>query len=689
MKEQIMKKMQLETKNSTEKKIEELGKLFPSIITEVKDNRGGVKKAVDFEKLKNILGDALTEEKEVYEFTWPGKRQSMLEALRPLRKVLRPSVEESINWDKAEHIFIEGDNLEALKLIRESYLGKVKMIYIDPPYNTGHDFIYPDSYKMGFNDYAVSANYYDENGNINFTRDNSTSNALYHSDWCSMIYPRLLIARDLLTKDGVIYISIDNNEVASMKQICDEVFGQNSFVTIIHVQMSTVQGNKVKAAKAGNLVKNTEYILVYSKDGHKEIGRKPLLDPVGYDNHYNLFLTPISKDTYIENSLIDVLSKESDILEELQALSLTDKKGKLSSTKLKDYYSKSEKVKKFIDTNADFIVRMHDSIEVDSDFKRNMISERVYQYFAGERDYLVTLDKNGRTKQRIRLSEKLNYADDFYRTYGPTTIRGDWWPGFYLDMGNISKEGGVAYNNGKKPVRLLEQLIDFTTNKDDIVLDFFAGSCTTAHAVLDLNRKESARRKFIVVQIDEDLDLSLQKATGELKKEIEGQIDFLDSVQRKHYLSELGKERITRILKQKDFESNGFRCFSVDSSNMKDIYYAPDEYSQYLLSATDSNIKEGRTDLDLLFACLLEWGLDLSRSCKTEKIAGMTVHIYDQDTLIACFADNVPEEVVREIAKRKPLRAVFRDSSFVNDTARVNLGEIFKLLSPDTDVKIL
>lgn len=668
--------------------IDAISKLFPQVITEFIDDHGNLKKAISFDKLKTFLSYDITDEKEVYEFSWPGKRKSTYESLKPTRKVLRPHIEDSVNWDEAENLVIEGDNLEALKIIRESYLGRVNMIYIDPPYNTGQDFIYPDSYKMNLQDYSTTSGYFDENGNINFTRDNSTSNALYHSDWCSMIYPRLLVARDLLCDDGIIYISIDNNEIASMKHICDEVFGQGAFVTIIHIQMSTVQGNKVKAAKKGNIVKNAEYILVYTKDGHKEIGKKPLLDPVSYDNHYNLFLTPADGGSYIECSLVDILSQKTEILEELKTLNLVEKNGKLSSTKLKDYYSKSIYVNNFINTNADYIVRAHDSIEVPEAFKKNMENGRVYKYSTENRTYLVSLDKKGKIKQRIPLREKLNYADDFYKTYGPTTIRGDWWSGFYLDMGNISKEGEVSYNNGKKPIRLLEQLIKFSTKEDDLILDFFAGSFTTAHAVLRLNEL-NGKRKFIMIQINEDLDLSLQKASGELKKEIENQINFLDSVKRKHYLSELGKERITRALTHNKLSSSGFRCFSVDSSNMKDIYYSPDDYNQDLLSIGESNIKDDRSDLDLLFGCLLEWGLELSRPYKSEEIDGVAVHTYDEDALVACFAENIPEEVVREIAKRQPLRAVFRDSSFRDDAARVNLGEIFKLLSPETEIKVL
>ena len=569
------------------------------------------------------------------------------------------------------------------------------MIYIDPPYNTGNDFIYRDDFAVSADDYAEESGQLDEDGNRLFK--NTDSNGRFHSDWCSMICSRLMLARNLLTDDGVIFISIDNNEFANMKNICDSILGEQCFVTVLHVQMSTVQGQKVRAAKAGNIVKNGEFVFVYSKNGNKTIGVRALLDPVKYDNHYNKIIIPVSDDVYEERNLIDSISQNEELVEELRLLKLIKPNKKISSTSLQEYYEYSPSFRNYINSHAQNIVRVHDSVDVPLEFKNKMKDGMVYIYNSDSRSYYVSCNEKGEVTQRISLGEKLQKADDFYSTYGPTTMRGDWWAGFYLDMGNVSKEGGVNYDNGKKPVRLIKQLIEFCTNKDDIVLDFFSGSATTAHAVMQLNSEDNGNRHFIMVQLPENLDMNLEKANGTDKTAVKQTISFLDSINRPHILSELGKERIRRAswkikenspLTMENLDT-GFRVLKLDDTNMQDVYYTPAETTQTMLAGFESNIKPDRTDLDLLFGCLLDWGLPLSMPYSSEQIEGVTVHTYNDGDLIACFDKAIPESVIKTIAKRQPLRVVFRDDSFADSPSKINVSEIFKMLSPDTRVKVI
>lgn len=697
-----MDKMRMESVDMTAKNIDKIAELFPNCVTEGVDENGRLKKVVNFELLKQMLSGEVLEGDEAYEFTWVGKKAAIVEANKPIRKTLRPCPEESVDWDHTENLYIEGDNLEVLKLLQESYLGMVKMIYIDPPYNTGSDkFVYPDHFTMDEDEYEEKIGLRDIRGNKVF-RPNTDANPRFHSAWCSMMYARLLLARNILREDGVIFISIDNNEFSNMKNICDSVFGEQSFVTVLHIQMSTVQGQKVRAAKAGNIVKNGEFIFVYSKNGNKTIGVRPLLDPVKYDNHYNKYLRRMADGVYEEGNLADIISENKSLVEELAVLKLIPDSRKVASTSLQEYYEYSPAFRSFIHSHSREIVRAHDSVDVPQDFKRRMEAGKVYLYRSDSRSYYVSMNDKGDITQRISLGEKLQRADDFYSTYGPTTLRGDWWAGFYLDMGNVSKEGGVNFDNGKKPVRLIKQLVAFCTSEDDIILDFFSGSATTAHAVMELCREDKISRRFIMVQIPENLDDSLQNANGTEKTSIKQTIQFLDSVGRPHILSEIGKERICRagkkIKEEKSLTTHhpdtGFRVFKLDESNMNDVYYSAGEYTQNLLTQLESNVKPDRTDLDLLFGCLLEWGLPLSLPYLSEKIDGYTVHTYDPESgyrpaLIACFDESIPDSVIKAIAKRQPLRAVFRDSSFPNSPAKINVGEIFKMLAPDTRVKVI
>ena len=675
-----LNKMRMESVDMTAQNIEKIGAMFPNCITETKDENGKPKKAINFDLLRQMLSGDVVEGDEAYEFTWVGKKAAIVEANKPIRKTLRPCPEESVDWDKTENLYIEGDNLEVLKLLQESYLGKVKMIYIDPPYNTGNDFVYADDFKMKSEEWSVESGEIDEEGNRLFK--NTDSNGRFHSDWCSMIYSRLMLARNLLSNDGVIFISIDDNEQENLKKICDEVFGGENFVTNIHVELSTTQGMKVKAAKEGNIVKNAEYIISYSKDGHQNIAKNSVLYDYRpkYDEHYSLY----------KKATGEIVQ-----LTELYDYRFPKDCRNEKPYKLSEAYAISKEF-------ADIVCTHHADIVCTDKITGIDITEGLKNGYWKEiekdgRNYLLTKDAKGNVKQLLRLSDSWGKTDGFYNEIGLRKVRGNWWKDFYIDMGNVSKEGNVTFANGKKPVRLIKQLAKLCTCNDDIILDFFSGSATTAHAVMQLNAEDGGKRKFIMVQLPEPCEEKSEAYKAGYKN-----------------ICEIGKERIRRAGKKIKEESplatadldTGFRVFKLDSGNMNDVYYAAGDYTQDLLTMMESNVKEDRTDLDLLFGCLLEWGLPLSMPYFSENIDGFTVHTYGiskeeaeeqlhtphstfNTPLIACFDENISDEVVKTIAKRQPLRAVFRDASFNGSPAKINVFEIFKLLAPDTRVKVI
>lgn len=397
------------------------------------------------------------------------------------------------------NMIIQGDNLEALKALLPKYEGRVKCIYIDPPYNTGNEgWVYNDN----VNDPKIKKWLGEVVGTeeIDLTR---------HDKWLCMMYPRLRLLHKLLKDDGVIFVSIDNNEFHHLRMIMDEIFGEKSFVTVLHVQMSTVQGQKVRAAKQGNVVKNGEHILVYAKSGSANIGLRPLYDPSAYDGHYSILLEPQDDGTYNESNLTDVICAQDELFHVLRNAGLAKETNKrsFSMKSMPHAYMAIPALKEFIHRHADRIVRVHTMTELDEgEIPKGMKQGITYTLKLDKREYLVGIDTNGMIKQRFRLSDKLRKADDYYETYGVTNIRGDWWGGFYLDMGNINKEGDVQFLNGKKPVRLIAQLIAFVTHKNDIILDSFAGSGTTGHAVLNLNKQDGGSRKFVLVELGDYAD---------------------------------------------------------------------------------------------------------------------------------------------------------------------------------------
>ena len=690
-----MEKMRMESVDMTMQNIDRIAELFPNCITEAQDEEHSTpghkvyKKAVNFELLKQMLSSVVIGGDEAYEFTWVGKKAAIVEANKPIRKTLRPYPNESVKWDSTENLYIEGDNIDVLKLLQESYLGKVKLIYIDPPYNTGSDsFVYPDNYTMDEEAYLGGIGLYDVDGNKLF-KENNIGNPRFHSDWCSMLYSRLLLAKNLLSQDGVICIQIDDNEYDNLKKICDEVFGAANFMTTIVVKMSEPTGMKMAHADM-RIPKLKEYVLVYT--GRKRVKLGEVSIPKDkWDNEYKTFLENITQDEVArlkeirqneERSAEDILECDR-ILAKVQYISL--------GSAYKKYNIPDAGQQDFNFQNAWRIVQtvsMTGGAKQLADEKKFATNQIFYCIVTSQRKmYFIKGDySDDVAKPRI----KILFADD-YLTVNPC----DFWQD--IKTTGLDNEGYVDFRNGKKPLKLIERIITLFTNKDDIVMDFFSGSGTTGQAVLEFNTTSDQKRKFILIQLPEDLDEEIKHQSGDCKKETQELIDYLDSVGRKHYLSEIGKERLIQAGNAIGEIGNdiGFRVFKLDESNMNDVYYSPDDYNQGMLSLLESNVKSERTDLDLLFGCILDWGLSLSMPHKTEIIDGFTVHTYNpgeglvQDDLIACFEENISEAVIKEIARRAPIRAVFRDNSFNSSPVKINVGEIFKLIAPGTKVKVI
>ena len=614
--------------------------------------------------LKQMLSEDIVDGEEAYEFTWVGKKESIVEANKPIRKTLRPAPEESVDWDNTENLYIEGDNLEVLKLLQESYLGKVKMIYIDPPYNTGNDFIYNDDFKVSNEEYAEESGEYDEEGNRMFK--NTDSNGRFHSDWCSMMYSRLLVAKNLLKEDGVIFISIDDNEVENLKKICDEIFGNGNFIGNI-IPIMNPRGSQSSA----NIAVNHEYILVLSKN-IKNVKLK------------GLELTESQKKEYNK-------SDEFGVYRELGLRKRgADSRREDSPTMFYSIYFDEETGN--ISTKNKYDIEIIPRLSDGSEGRWRWSSKTVEN------------EKNKLVVRKVNRKSGLEY-DVFTKDYlNPDTTRKVTSIWDEKEINNefgteLLKElfGNVKIFNYSKPLALLKKIISISSTKDDLILDFFSGSASTAHAVMDLNFEDKLQRKFIMVQLPEDLEKAQKNMDKSSRKIHQDAIEFLKKINKPYYLSEIGKERIRRAgnkiksenpLLTSDLDT-GFRVLKVDSSNMKDVYYSPNEISQDFLSSLESNIKEDRTDLDLLFGCLLEWGLPLSLPYNAIEIDGCMVHNYNDGDLIACFEENISENVMKEIAKLTPLRAVFRDSSFENSAEKINTREIFKLLSPNTKIKVI
>ena len=612
-----MDKLKFETPDMVTENIDKIAALFPTAITEMRGEDGEIKRGVNFEVLKQLLSRDVADGDECYEFTWVGKKAAMAEAARPITKTLRPVKADSRDWDTTENLYIEGDNLEVLKILQESYLGKVKMIYIDPPYNTGNDgFVYPDDFSVSPDEYDDMVGLRDEENNILF-RKNPDSNPRFHSDWCSMLYSRFLITRNLLSPDGVIFISIDDNEYENLKKICDEVFGSNNFVSPIIWKRKRGRDNSARWFSKAH-----EFCLVYAKNKDDfEIGYLELDDETkkAYRNPDN-----------DPRGIYRMLGCWARGTQGGVKYDFTSKTG--------EYFS--ERLWLFSKENLEKLDRDNKLI-----FKGDNVYRKMFIY-----------ENKGKIPETLweDVSNAANASDEIKRLFG-----------------------GIIFDT-PKPIPYIKRMIQLAASKDSVIMDFFSGSATTAHAVMQLNAEDGGHRKFIMVQLPEKCDEASEAYKAGYKN-----------------ICEIGKERIRRAGDKIQSEHPdakldiGFRVFRVDESNMEDVYYHPEELTQTMLGGMVSNIKPDRTDLDLLYACLLDWGVEISLSHTQEVIDGCTVHNVDNGALCACFAERVPLSVIDYMAKQQPLRAVFRDSSFAADDSKINVTEIFKNLSPDTKVKVI
>lgn len=639
-----MERLAMETANLTEKNIDKILELFPNVATETVDEDGNLKRAIDFDKLKQELSENVVDGEERYDFTWVGKKEAMLEANRPIRKTLRPDRESSVNWDTTENIYIEGDNLDALKLLQESYLGKVKMIYIDPPYNTGKDILYKNDYSVSEEEYEEKSTSYDEDGRILFI--NYESNARYHSDWLSMMESRLRCARNLLADDGCVVLAIDDNELFNLGNLCDEVFGCENRIGVVTVVHKPEGRNQAKYFATSN-----EYALFYAKN--------------------------------IQNFKLNSVILDEEILETYDR---EDEKGKYRPNNYIRLGGGNDNLRV---NKPNFWYPVYVSPDL-----KHVTLDKMQGYYE-KYPVTVTQERTWKTKAST-FQEQLNKGEIFaerdkngeiqvyekYRVEKGQLIKTHW----------IDKRYNAIYNGTKilenmmgcktfdfpKSLYLIIDTLKLTTNKDSIILDFFSGSATTAHACMQLNAEDGGNRKFIMVQIPQICDEKSEAFKAGYKN-----------------ICEIGEERIRRAGKKIQEENPdkkidvGFRVFKVDDTNMKDVYYSPSETDQKQLGLYESNIKDDRTDEDLLYGCLLDWGVELSLPHRVEIIDGKKVHIVDNDALIACFEENIPESVIRKIAGMKPMRVVFRDSSFNDDDNKINVEEIFKLITPDTTVKVI
>jgi len=612
-----MEKLRMQSANGVEDNIQKIAQLFPDCVTETVDEKSGQPKhLIDFDKLKQNLSDSIMSERaERYQFTWPDKSKAILLANSPVNATLRPCREESVDFDHTQNLYIEGDNLDVLKCLKETYLHKVKMIYIDPPYNTGNDFVYEDDFAQSSEEYLANSGQYDEQGNRMFT--NAESNGRFHTDWLNMIYPRLKVARDLLTDDGAIFISIGDDEGANLQKVCDEIFGEKNFIAdICHKHRASVSNDRI-------ISENHNHLLFYSKNinvlfsNHKQIGEDPVLEGFNQEDQKGKYkLTPVD--------------------------------GPGGAKKGNPHYE-------FLGVTG---------------YWRYSKETMQSKYDQG----LIVRTPNGLQQKYYLEQAKLSR-----RTV--TT----WWDDNFLTSSatkKLSELMGAKIFDNPKNVNLLLRCLKMITkfDKDSLVLDFFSGSCTTAHAVMQLNAEDDGNRKFIMVQLPEKTEEKSEAFKAGYKN-----------------ICEIGKERIRRAGKKIKEESplttqdldTGFRVLKLDSTNMENIYYSPKDISQADLFTQVDNVKSDRTGEDLLFQVMLELGATLDSKIESTTVDGKTIYNVAEGYLVACFDMDVTDEVVTAIAKMQPAYAVLRDTSMKNDATATNFEQIFKTYSPDTVTRIL
>ncbi len=644
-----MEKLKMHSKDLSQDNLAKIQAAFPNCVTERQNAQGQIELAIDFDLLRQELSANIVEgPQERYRLDWPGKREAMLTANAPIAKTLRPAREESVNFDDTENLFIEGDNLDALKLLQETYLGKVKMIYIDPPYNTGNDFVYEDDFAESTEDFLQRSNQKDEQGNRLVS--NTEANGRFHSDWLSMMLPRLKLARDLLKEDGVIFISINDQEVSNLKKILDEIFGGSNFI-------ASLVWDKNHSAQAGIFKAYHEYVLVYSKNN-------------------DLLRTPKSKG----NELFEAGAMKRESARHPMSDFTFPAGVRFNAdhgTELLDCWGGTEKVclieGKMVceEGYTKYPVTLKASYT-----QKNQMQE----YFYGDKDTLVDSRGQKIVEFYFNSSGKIKIVKERSVDTPQTTLKD------YGSQGAISTALANLFDlsitpiDNPKPVHMLSDFIYWFTNNEDFVLDFFAGSSTTAHAVMQLNAKDGGNRKFIMVQLPEAVDEKHEAYKAGYRT-----------------IAEISKERIRRAGAQilegdchEDWNKDiGFRVLKVDTSNMQDVYYQPQQLDQNDLFASVDNIKPDRSSEDLLFQVLLDWGVDLTLPIRRESIQGKEVFIVDDNALVACFEQGISEALIHELAALNPLRAVFRDNGFASDAVKVNVTQIFKQRSPITEVKAI
>ena len=694
-----MDKLKMQTVNKADENFKKLADMFPNAVTEAKDENGEVVRAIDKDVLMQEINTKVVDgNEERYQFTWPDKKKSVLLANAPINKTLRPCREESVDFDNTENLYIEGDNLEVLKLLQETYLGKIKMIYIDPPYNTGGDFVYDDDFVQNTAEYLANSGQYDDVGNKLVT--NTESNGRFHTDWLNMMDPRLKIAKDLLTDDGVIFAHIDDNEVENLGKLCNDVFGEDNFINIITVK--TKIGGVSGSSEGKSLKDVTEFIWVYAKNKNELLLKPvynhiPLFDRIqsyldeGKSWKYTSIITKLEGKVLLKRDEKHDMNFYGYTTLETQSISSYAKENGISEQDVYNRYA--DKI--FRTTNAQSSVRQT-VIKETKGFEYPMFScEYVPIKGKNEGKKIEILYKSGSTDDQrnmvMFLSDVVKKIDGVY--YYLDKVSSLWDD---IDYNNLTKEGDIEFANGKKPIKLLQRIINLATEDDSYILDFFSGSASTAHAVVQQNLEDNGTRKFIMVQIPEETDAKSNARKAGFRT-----------------ICEIGKERIRRagqkirneqlgIKNEGDNSSlqtpnssldTGFRVLKCDSSNMKDVYYNPAEYEPSLFSSLEDNIKEDRTPEDLLFQVMLDLGILLSSKIqvRSEKVGMRNYSYFDVEDgyLIACFDKNIDEEVITAIAKQKPYYFVMRDSSMANDSVATNFEQIFAAYSPDTVRKVL
>lgn len=680
-----MEKIELGTPDGTVENIERLAELFPQVVTEVENADGELECVVDFDTLRDLLGDVVEGQRERYQFTWPGKREAKAEARRPIYKTMIPEPGKSKDWDTTENLYIEGDNLDALKILKETYAGKVKLIYIDPPYNTGHDFVYDDDFAKSRGEYeAESGDFNEEGGRL---VANTEGNGRFHSDWCSMMYPRLLLARDLLSSDGAIFISIDDNESSNLRKICDEVFGASNFVSDVIWQKTYSPRNDSKAIPAV-----AEHVLVYSKAGGWIPQRLPRTEAMnaGYgspDGDSMLWSSdnPAAPGAVTHQGMVygiqhpftgEIFYPPTSSCWRVGQPGLLDILCQWAPYELRDLHDEPERARVCGISPSEVRPGVKGIVlAVPVEKAAKLARERYEQgswplmYFTGKglggmrrKRYLD--ESQGRIVDNLWLHDEVGHTDE-------------------AKKGLKKLFDGSAPFDTPKPVRLMKRILDIASSDDCVVLDFFSGSASMAEAVIAKNAEDGGHRRFALVQIPEE-------ASGQFST-----------------LTEIGEERIRRAgakiaadidkeneqlelgAKPKPYPDLGFRVLRIDSSNFKDFYLTPGETAQESLFDFADNVKEGRSDLDLLFEVLPKLGIPYSAKIEEHMLAGKKVFFVDGDKLAACFDKNVGTDTIEEMAKAKPWYAVIRDSSMADDATHANYEELFRTYSPDTVPQVI